>query len=63
MKKNDLLYFCFLLIMLCIPGIARGQTGDFTVIDGTLNTDYSFSDNVLTFTKSGNYRSEYRRRI
>ena len=55
MKKNDLLYFCFLLIMLCIPGIARGQTGDFTVTDGTLNTDYSFSDNVLTFTKNGSY--------
>ena len=55
MKNNYLLFFCFLLIMLCIPGIARGQTGDFTVTGGTLNTDYSFSDKVLTFTKNGSY--------
>ncbi|MBX8938113.1 hypothetical protein [Enterococcus gilvus] len=34
----------------------KSETGDFTVIGGTINENYTYEDNVLSFKKSGEYQ-------
>ena len=57
MKKRGFLAIVLALstILSLLPvnyAFAAGETGDFTVSGGTLGTDYSYSDNVLTVLKS-----------
>ena len=57
MKKRGFLAIVLALSMILslLPvnyAFAAGETGDFTVSGGTLGTDYSYSDNVLTVLKS-----------
>ena len=51
MKKKLLSIFTALVIVLCIApvtAVAQDPTGDFTVTGGTLDTDYTYANNVLT---------------
>ena len=51
MKKKLLSIFTALVIVLCIAPVtvvAQEPTGDFTVTGGTLGTDYTYSNNILT---------------
>lgn len=57
MKKRGFLAIVLALSMILslLPvnyAFAAGETGDFTVSGGSLGTDYSYSDNVLTVLKS-----------
>ena len=57
MKKRKFLAIVLALSMILslLPvnyAFAAGATGDFTVSGGSLGTDYSYSDNVLTVLKS-----------
>ena len=54
-RKFVSIILTFMITMSLIPtnyAFAAGATGDFTVSGGTLGTDYSYSDNVLTVLKS-----------